>query len=107
MIYELRIYEIPPGMMPAQHKRFAEVTMPFFAKHGIKVEWFANPIGGEWTDRIYYLLAFDSLADRERKWAAFNADEDWQRTRDPSGRAISSRTMSVFLQPTPYSPGGA
>ncbi len=47
MIDELRIYEIAPGKMADQHRRFSEVTLGFFKKHGFRVEWFATPIGGE------------------------------------------------------------
>ncbi len=32
-LYELRIYEVAPGRMPALHKRFREITSGLFAKH--------------------------------------------------------------------------
>jgi hypothetical protein len=71
MIDELGIYEIAHGKMAEQHRRFSEITLGFFKKHGFGVEWFATPLSGEWTDRIYYLLSFEDLADRERKCEAF------------------------------------
>lgn len=107
MIYELRIYEANPGKMADLHKRFREHTLGIFGRHGMKVEWFATPGVGEWTDRLYYLMSFDDFADRERKWASFGADEEWQKVRAESEKdgPLVRRVRNMFLNPTPYSPG--
>ncbi|HTE84839.1 MAG TPA: NIPSNAP family protein [Dehalococcoidia bacterium] len=108
MLYELRIYEPYPGKMPALHARFRDHTIAIFQKHGIGVEWFATAMTGDWSDRLYYLLSFADLADRERKWAAFGADQDWQKARAASEQdgPLVKRLRSTFLNSTPYSPGG-
>ena len=105
MIYELRMYEVVPGRMPAMHARFQNHTVGFFAKHGIKVIGFWEAVVGQ-SNVLNYLLAFESLAHRERVWNAFIADPDWQRVRDESQRdgPIVARVRNEIWQPTPYSP---
>ncbi len=105
MIYELRLYEVVPGRMPALHARFQNHTLGFFAKHGIKVVGFWESIVGT-SNVLSYLVAFEDLAHRERAWAAFMADEDWKRIRDESQREgpIVARIRNELWQPTPYSP---
>jgi hypothetical protein len=39
MIYELRIYHDMPGRMPDIDKRFNDVTMGLFKKHGLQMDW--------------------------------------------------------------------
>ena len=106
MIYELRTYEVVPGRMPALHKRFAETTLGLFARHGIKVVGFwTSDIGGA-SNELVYMLAFESLADREQRWSAFAADPEWQQKRAESERdgPIVARVMKAILRSTPYSP---
>jgi hypothetical protein len=40
MIYQLRVYWSPPGKAEAMHARFRNVTLPIFARHGMKVVGF-------------------------------------------------------------------
>lgn len=105
MIYELRIYETVPGRLPALNARFANHTLGFFKKHGIHVVGF-------WTEdigtgnQLVYMLGFDSLADREKKWAAFQADPVWNKVRADSEKdgPINARVRNMILRPTNYSP---
>ena len=106
MIYELRTYEVVPGRMPALHKRFAETTLALFARHGIKVVGFwTSDIGGA-SNELVYMLAYDSLADRETRWSAFTSDPEWAEKRALSERdgPIVARVTNAILRPTPYSP---
>ena len=52
------------------------------------------------------MLGFDSLADREQKWAAFQADPDWHRARAESevDGPLNARVRNAILRPTNYSP---
>jgi hypothetical protein len=106
MLYELRTYSAMPGRLPDLHKRFAEITMGFFKKHGIQVVGFwTNEIGGP-NDQLLYILAYESLADREKKWGAFLADQErlakFAET-EKSGPLVR-RLTAHMLRPTPYSP---
>lgn len=106
MLYELRTYSAMPGRLPDLHKRFSEITMGFFKKHGIRVVGFwTNEIGGP-NDQLLYILAYESLADREKKWGAFLADQErlakFAET-EKNGPLVRQLTAHM-LRPTPYSP---
>lgn len=106
MLYELRTYTVMPGRFPDLHKRFADIALGFFRKHGIRVVGFwTNEIGGS-SDQLIYLLAFDNLADREKKCAAFVADpERLAKFAETERNGPLVRRFSVqVLTPTAYSP---
>src|SRR3546814_10205290 len=77
MIVELRIYHCAPGRLPALHERFTSATLGFFKKHGIEQIGFWTTLAGPTNQSLTYLLKWESLAERERKWNAFQADPDW------------------------------
>src|SRR3546814_12153427 len=81
MIYELRTYECVPGRLPALLKRFETITLGIWERHGIRQAGFWTVLVGESNQTLYYLLAWDSLADREKKWNAFAADPEWREKR--------------------------
>ena len=106
MIYELRTYTAMAGRMPDLNRRFADITLGFFAKHGIKVVGFwTNELGGS-SDQLIYMLAYDSLADREAKWAAFAADQERLQAFAETERngPLVRRLTAQILRPTAYSP---
>ena len=106
MIYELRTYEAAPGRLPELHARFRDHTLRIFERHGLDVVGFWTYAHGGWSDRLVYLMRFDGMAERDRKWAAFSADEEWRRVRAESQRegALTTRIRSDILAPTDYSP---
>ncbi|MGD0265080.1 MAG: NIPSNAP family protein [Candidatus Methylomirabilota bacterium] len=106
MIYELRTYTAMAGRLPDLHKRFAEIAMGFFKKHGIQVIGFwTNEIGGS-SDQVIYLLAYESLADREKKFGAFAADQERvaKFAETEKNGPLVRRLTAQILRPTPYSP---
>ena len=105
MIYELRIYSCIPGKLPALLKRFEEQTLKIWDKHGIKQAGFWTVLVGNGNNDLHYLLAWDSLADRETKWNAFQADPAWHKARDESEKdgLLIANINSSFLRPTAFS----
>lgn len=105
MFYESRVYEIVPGRAPDLHARFAEITGKFFAKHGIRVVFYAEPVFGT-TNELHYLVAWESLAEREQKWGAFASDPGWLAAKAETEKdgQIVARIRNQFLKATPYSP---
>ena len=65
MIYEMRVYRCVPGRLPALLKRFENVTLKIWEKHGIKQAGFWTTLIGDSNQELTYLLAWESLADRE------------------------------------------
>lgn len=105
MIFELRIYETIPGRLPDLNARFADHTVGFFERHGIQVVGFWTEEIGT-SNQLVYMLGYDSLADRETKWAAFQADPDWNKVRSDTEKngPINARVRNMILRPTAYSP---
>lgn len=105
MIHELRIYHAVPGRLPAVLKRFETITLKIWEKHGIRQAGFWTTVFGPSNQTLTYLLAWESLAEREKKWAAFQADPEWIAARaetEKDGQIVSSIENSI-LQPTSFS----
>jgi hypothetical protein len=105
VIYELRTYHCLPGRLPALLQRFETVTLGIWARHGIRQAGFWTTIVGPSNQTLTYLVAWESLAERETKWNAFQADPEWLAKRaetEADGQIVSS-ISSEFLQPTKFS----
>ena len=104
-VQELRVYDAMPGKLPDLHNRFKNHTMGLFEKHGIEnVAYWTEDIGT--SNRLVYMLGYSGLGAREKSWAAFGADPDWQTARaasEENGSLVRVSTHSI-LRPTPYSP---
>lgn len=105
MIHELRIYHCVPGRLPALLKRFETITLKIWEKHGIRQAGFWTVLIGESNQDLYYLLEWDSLAEREKKWTAFSSDPEWLAARAETEKdgAIVASLSSQILQPTAFS----
>jgi hypothetical protein len=105
MIYELRVYHCVSGRLPALLKRFDTVTLGLWERHGIRQAGFWTVLIGESNQDLYYLLQWESLAEREKKWNAFQSDPEWIAKRGESERdgPIVASLSSSFLQPTSFS----
>jgi len=105
MIYESRVYTALPGRMPALLARFEKVTLGFWEKYGIRqVGFFTTAIGPNSQD-LTYLLAWESLDEREQRWGAFQSDPDWiaARTASEADGQIVANIASTILTPTKFS----
>ena len=105
MIHELRVYHCAPGKLPDVLKRFETITLGLFAKHGIGQAGFWTVLVGDSNQDLYYLLAWESLAEREAKWSSFQVDPEWISKRaetERNGPLVTSIT-NAFLQPTAFS----
>jgi hypothetical protein len=105
MLYELRVYNCVSGRLPALLKRFETATLKIWEKHGIRPAGFWTTQIGESNNDLFYLLAWESLAERESKWAQFGADPEWLSARAESERdgPIVASIKNTILQPTAFS----
>jgi NIPSNAP len=76
MIYELRVYRCLPGRLPAMQQAFSTVTLKVFERLGIRQVGFWTTLVGQSNADLTYMLAWESMADREKKWAALEADPE-------------------------------
>lgn len=105
MIHELRVYQCVPGRLPALLKRFETITLGIWERHGIKQAGFWTVLVGDSNQTLYYLLEWESLAERERKWNAFASDPEWlkKRAETEADGAIVANVSNQMLQPTAFS----
>lgn len=105
MLYEARIYTAVPGKLAAINDRFAKHTMGFFKKYGIGMLGFWTADVGT-SNQLTYMVTFDSMADREAKWNAFQADPAWQQVRAQTEAVgtLVAYVQNTFMRLTPYSP---
>lgn len=105
MIHELRVYHCMAGRLPDLIRRFETVTLKLWDKHGIRQAGFWTTMVGPSNSDLIYLLEWESLAEREAKWSAFQADPEWQAARaktEENGPLITSVSNQI-LQPTAFS----
>jgi hypothetical protein len=105
MIYELRIYTCLPGRLPKLLARFNDHTLKLWDRHGIRQAGFWTTAIGPSNNDLTYLVAWESMAEREQKWAKFMADPDWIAVRSDSEKdgPIIANVASSFLAPTAFS----
>jgi hypothetical protein len=105
MIYEMRTYHCVPGRLPALLNRFETRTLAIWQKHGIRQAGFFTTIVGETNQQLIYFLAWETLAERERKWSAFLADPEWLEARAVTEKdgQIVERVINQLLAPAAFS----
>ena len=105
MIHELRIYHCVPGRLPALLNRFDTITLKIWERHGIRQAGFWTVDIGPSNQVLYYMLEWESLADREKKWDAFAADPEWheKRAKTEEDGAIVASVNNQILIPTSFS----
>ena len=105
MIYELRIYRCVPGGKSALLSRFENETLRIWEKHGIRQAGFWTTLVGESSQQLTYMLAWDSLAEREKRWDAFRADPEWLAIAAESEKdgQIVENISNELLAPTAFS----
>jgi hypothetical protein len=106
MIYELRVYRAVPGRLPKLIERFRDHTLKIWDRLGIKqVGFWTTMIGESEGGELTYLLAWDSLADRESKWAALLIDPEWLQVKSATEAdgPINANITNQILIPTSFS----
>ncbi len=105
MIHELRIYHCAPGRLPDLNKRFETVTLKIWERFGIRQVGFWTVMIGANNHDLYYLLEWESLAERERIWNAFATDPEWlaARAKTEENGPLITHLDNYMLAPTPYS----
>ena len=107
-VFELRVYHSPTARQnKALHERFSGHEIKIFHRVGVNPILYTTTVFGANRPNLTYLIPFDTLAAREKAWAAFSADEEWVRVRkesiDRSGQISSVMNISLY-KAMPYSP---
>jgi hypothetical protein len=86
-------------------KRFENTTLKLWEKHGIRPVGFFTTLVGESNQELTYLLAWESLGEREKKWNAFAVDPEWlaARAKSEEDGQIVGNIVNQILAPTAFS----
>jgi len=106
-MFELRTYESPT---PQDHLRKVEMfnsgEFDVFEKAGFWQVFYGDTLIGPRLPNLTYMLCFDDLADRSKKWDAFRTAPEWKKLSSSPRYAfeeIVSNITNVILTPAPYS----
>ena len=104
-IYEYRAYEIAPGKSAALNRRFEQVTLRLFQRHGFRLVGMWQPVVSS-SNQLFYLLEWDDMNARERGFAALRADQEWQTAFEESERdgPLVVNVRNEFWRNAPYAP---
>ena len=105
MIYELRLYHPMPGKLPALLRRFEDHTVKIWERIGIRPVGFWTTLVGESSQQLTYMLAWESMAERERLWGAFVVDPEWTKlaTESEKDGPLVQNIANELLRPTAFS----
>jgi hypothetical protein len=107
-IFELRTYE--SHSLKARRMKL-EMFGPLgelavFRRTGLRPVFFGDNVIGDRLPSFTYMLTFDDMIAREKNWAAFIGDPEWQTLRAKPGYTdpeIVPNITSIILRPTAYS----
>ncbi|MGD1032647.1 MAG: NIPSNAP family protein [Opitutaceae bacterium] len=106
--FELRIYTTPEGKLVELDARFRSPERTYFVRHGMMEVGYFHPLdaadGAGHT--LVYMLAHASREAATASWAGFRADPDWVALKASTEKngALTTKTVSIFLNPTEFSP---
>ena len=89
------------------HERFQGPEIRIFHRVGVHPILYTSTVFGLERPNLTYLIPFDNLAEREKAWNRFGADEEWLRVRKQSieeGGQISARMNISLYKAAAYSP---
>ncbi|NQT02020.1 MAG: NIPSNAP family protein [Planctomycetes bacterium] len=105
-IFELRTYE--SHSIKASKKKIEMFNeggeIAIFKKTGLRPVFFGETLIGPKMPNLTYMLVFENMADRNKKWKVFGGDPDWKKLRsDPAYKDTVSNITDIILRPASYS----
>jgi hypothetical protein len=105
-VFELRIYHVVPGKMPALESRFRDTTSKLMAKHDLKVvgDWVTEG-SPDWDNTFVDIVAHPSREDARKNWDAVMADPEFQEVmKSEQANKLVEKIDSTYMRPTDFSP---
>jgi len=102
MIVEQRTYTVAHGQMEAYLQRYERDALPLQKKHlGRLLGFFVSEIGP--LNQVVHLWVYDSLADREQRRAALDADPAWHAFKLDNRGTFVAQEVKIMI-PASFSP---
>ena len=105
-LFELRTYE--SHSIKASKKKIEMFNeggeIAIFKKTGLQPVFFGETLIGPLMPNLTYMLVFENMADRDKKWKVFGAHPDWRKLRsNPAYKDTVSNITDIILRPAGYS----
>jgi len=105
-IFELRTYE--SHSIKAAKKKIEMFNeggeIAIFRKTGLQPVFFGETVIGPQLPNLTYMLVFESMAERDKRWKVFGGDPDWKKIRaNPAYKDTVSNITDIILRPASYS----
>jgi hypothetical protein len=102
MIYELRTYDVKPGMLTAYLEVFREIGMPERAPQNNLVGFWFTEFGA--LNQVVHLWSYESLEQRTRIRSELMQNPRWANDFLSKAMPMLDRMQSVVLNSAPFSP---
>jgi hypothetical protein len=107
-VFEMRTYHAPTWRhMRGLQWRFGTGEMTILARCGAAPILFGTTVIGQDTPNLTWITAFEDETARDKAWAAFSADPDWQKLSEESNKRYGPnptvRQIRLY-RATAYSP---
>jgi len=103
-VFELRVYHVLPGKMPALESRFRDTTSKLMAKHNLEAvgDWVAE---GTADYTFVDILAHPSRDEAKKNWDALMADPGFEAVmKSEQANKLVEKIDSTYMRPTDFSP---
>lgn len=104
-VFELRRYE-SPNELKAKLKveMFNEGELDIFAKVNLDGVFYGEMLSGPHMPNLTYMLAYDSVEERDANFKAFSQHPDWNALKKVEKyKGTVSKIDAIFLKPAPFS----
>jgi hypothetical protein len=102
MIYELRTYDVKPGLLADYLKLFNDIGMPVRKNFGKLIGFWSSEFGA--LNRVIQLWQYDGLDQRAAMRIELMRNAVWVHEFLPLALPMLDRMESVVLNPTGFSP---
>ena len=105
-VFELRVYHVVPGKLPALESRFRDTTSKLLAKHDLKVvgDWVPED-APDWNNTFVDILVHPSQEEAKKNWDAMMADPEFQEVmKSEQANKLVEKIDSTYMRPTDFSP---
>jgi hypothetical protein len=105
-VYELRMYHVNSGKMDELRDRFGNHTDAIFKRHNMKSVGYWVPEDPPSSQNLFvYILEHPSRPEAEKNWAAFQADQEWQKVKAESEKngSLVEHIDRYFMDATSFS----
>lgn len=103
MIFDLRTYTLRTGSIPGFLALYEEQGLPVQSRHlGSPAGYFTTEVGE--LNQVVHLWKYQSMADREQRRAALEADPAWHAYRaHPDNAGVVLNQHNQILRSAPFS----